>query len=67
MAERGWKYTPRSVALLGIFILAGSVLNLLLGWPAGLQMGIALGRILLLAIMVAGMTLDAWRRTRLST
>ncbi len=67
MAERGWKYTPLGLAFLGIFVLAGSALNLLLGWPPALSTGVALGWILSLAIMVAGIVLDAWRRTRQST
>ena len=67
MAERGWKHFSLSFPLLGIFMLAGSVLNVLLGWPAALSTGVALGWILLLAIMAAGMVLDAWTRTRQST
>jgi hypothetical protein len=67
MAERGWKHFSLSFPLLGIFMLAGSVLHLLLGSPPALSTGVALGWILLLAIMVAGMMLDAWRRTRQST
>ncbi len=67
MAEKGWKYFSLSMPLLAIFMLAGSVLNMLLGWPPALSTGVALGWILLLAIMVAGMMLDAWRRTGQST
>ena len=67
MAERGWKYISLSFPLLGIFMLVGSVHNVLLGWPPALSMGVALGWILLLVIMVAGMMLDIWRRTRQST
>jgi len=67
MAEKGWKYFSLSVPLLAIFILVGSALNLLLGWPPALSTGVALGWILLLAIMVAGMMLDIWTRTRQST
>jgi len=61
MAEKGWKYISLSFPLLGIFTLVGSVLNLLLGWPPALSTGVALGWILLLAFMVAGMILDALR------
>ncbi len=58
MAEKGWKHLSLSVLFLAIFVLVGSALNLLLGWPPALQTGVALGWILLLAIMVAGMMLD---------
>ncbi len=67
MAERGWKHFSLGLPLLGIFMLVGSALNLLLGWPPALSTGVALGWILLLAIMVAGMMLDLWTRTRQST
>jgi uncharacterized membrane protein YedE/YeeE len=67
MADKGLKHSSLSVLLLGIFVLAGSILNLLLGWPPALSTGVAIGWFLLLAIMVAGMTLDAWRKTRHST
>jgi len=67
MAEKGWKYFSLSEPLLAIFMLVGSALNLLLGWPPALSTGVALGWILLLAIVVAGMMLDIWTRTRQST
>jgi len=67
MAQRGWKHFSLSFPLLGIFMLVGSVHNVLLGWPPALSMGVALGWILLLVIMVAGMMLDIWRRTSQST
>ncbi len=66
LAEKGWKHFSLSVPLLGIFVLAGSALNLLLGWPPALSTGVALGWILLLAIMVAGLMLDLLRSTRQS-
>src|SRR5207247_7695518 len=47
LAEKGWKHFSLSVPLLGIFVLAGSALNLLLGWPPALSTGVALGWILL--------------------
>jgi hypothetical protein len=67
MAGRGWKHFSLSFPLVGIFMLVGSVLNVLLGWSPALSTGVALGWILLLATMVAGMMLDAWTRTRQST
>jgi hypothetical protein len=67
MAERGWKHFSLGFPLLGILMLAGSVLNLLLGSSPALSTGLALGWILVLATMVAGMMLDAWRRARQAT
>jgi FtsH-binding integral membrane protein len=67
MAEKGWKHLSLSFPVLGIFVLTGSVLNVLLGWTPALSTGVALGWILILAIMVAGMMLDLRRRTRQST
>ena len=66
LAEKGWKHFSLGVPLLGIFVLAGSALNLLLGWPPALSTGVALGWVLLLAIMVAGLMLDLLRSTRQS-
>jgi hypothetical protein len=67
MAEKGLKYFSLSYPLLGIFVVAGSVLNILLGWPPALQTGVALGWILVLATMGVGAMLDAVRRTRQSS
>jgi hypothetical protein len=67
MAERGWKYISLSFPLLGILMLANSVLHLLLESSPALTTGLALGWILLLAFMVVGMILDGLRNLRQST
>ena len=76
LAEKGWKHTSRVVVLFPIFILTDSVRRLLVELQV-IQIGnrtetallytfSALG-LTVLAIVVAGMMLDAWRRTRQST
>jgi len=76
LAEKGWKHTSRVVVLFPIFILTDSVRRLLVELQV-IQIGdrtetallytfSALG-LTVLAIVVAEMMLDAWRRTRQST
>jgi hypothetical protein len=75
LAKMGWKHTSRVFVLLPIVILTDSVRFLLVelqviqigGTETAVQYTIAALILIVLAIMVAGMMLDAWRRTRQST
>ncbi|OLD91810.1 hypothetical protein AUG86_00200 [Euryarchaeota archaeon 13_1_20CM_4_64_14] len=76
LAEKGWKHTSRVWVLFPIFILTDSVRRLLIALQViqivdrtetALQYTFAALGWIILAIMVAGMMLDAWRRTRQST
>lgn len=63
LAKKGWKYTSTVWVLLPTLVLAGSATELLLGWPLANEITAALLWIVL-ATMVAGIMLDAVRRTR---
>jgi hypothetical protein len=75
LAKMGWKHTSRVFVLLPIVILTDSVRFLLVelqviqigGTETAVQYTISALILIVLAIMVAGVMLDAWRRTRQST
>jgi len=72
LAEKGWKHTSRVWVLFPIYVLTDSVRRLLVELQViqigdrtetALQYTFAALIWIILAIMVAGMMLDAWRRT----